>query len=194
MKSKVLLLPALGFAALAAVFGSSRLSSRGVSAHPSAAVDFAQEVPGDGGASPPPTAAHDPLSLAADERFPFGEAPFTGFVADSYRIHGTGDPNGFYRWIETAFRSYESDKSGKAEATDLTRYLEEKTAHLDKTSNSAQRAQAELQLAAELHRMVKAVIPRFSLGRGFEFANVVKLGERQCFLQSVLIAGPGSFH
>ncbi len=36
---------------------------------------------------------------------------------------------------------------------------------------------------------MKAVIPKFSLERGFEFANTVRLGERQCLLQSVLISG-----
>jgi hypothetical protein len=40
-----------------------------------------------------------------------------------------------------------------------------------------------------VHRVVKGTIPRFSLDRGFEFCNVVRYGERQCFLQAVLIAG-----
>jgi hypothetical protein len=44
-------------------------------------------------------------------------------------------------------------------------------------------------LGAWLHRMVKSTIPRFSLDRGFEFCSVVRYGERQCFLQAVLIAG-----
>ncbi|MCC7230933.1 MAG: hypothetical protein IT203_11120, partial [Fimbriimonadaceae bacterium] len=39
------------------------------------------------------------------------------------------------------------------------------------------------------HRLVKKSSRKFSLDRGFEFANVVATGERQCFLQSVLIAG-----
>jgi tetratricopeptide (TPR) repeat protein len=51
------------------------------------------------------------------------------------------------------------------------------------------RTAVQVALASRLHQMVKAGIPRFSLDRGFEFANVVRYGERQCFLQSVIIAG-----
>ena len=37
--------------------------------------------------------------------------------------------------------------------------------------------------------MVKTVMPNFSLDEGFEFTNAVAKGERQCLLQSVILAG-----
>ncbi|MDX2065403.1 MAG: hypothetical protein SFX74_06640 [Fimbriimonadaceae bacterium] len=43
-------------------------------------------------------------------------------------------------------------------------------------------------LGGEAWRAIKQSIRKFSLDRGFEFANVINTGERQCLLQSVLIA------
>jgi hypothetical protein len=67
--------------------------------------------------------------------------------------------------------------------------LQAEKATLSRVSEAERRAEAEQNICAKLHRIVKKVIPRFSLDRGFEFRNVVRLGERQCFLQAVLIAG-----
>ncbi|HEY3268025.1 MAG TPA: hypothetical protein VGM37_13955 [Armatimonadota bacterium] len=49
-------------------------------------------------------------------------------------------------------------------------------------------AAAERRQAIDLHHWEKRAIPRFSLDRGFEFSSVVDRGERQCLLQSVLLA------
>jgi hypothetical protein len=67
--------------------------------------------------------------------------------------------------------------------------LDSKRRDFDSMSDPARKSVAILNFASWLHRMVKATIPKFSLDRGFEFCNVVRYGERQCLLQSVLISG-----
>jgi hypothetical protein len=59
---------------------------------------------------------------------------------------------------------------------------------LDRIALPSARAAAERQVCADLHKSIKSRIPRFSLDRGFEFRHTVGRGERQCFLQSVVIA------
>lgn len=46
----------------------------------------------------------------------------------------------------------------------------------------------KIQVMKVVHKLIKTMIPRFSLERGYEFAYVIKYGERQCFLQSILIS------
>jgi hypothetical protein len=67
--------------------------------------------------------------------------------------------------------------------------IEENGRSIGRVQSTGKRTQLEVALSARLHRLVKSAIPRFSLDRGFEFSNTVAFGERQCFLQSVIIAG-----
>src|SRR4029079_16762051 len=60
---------------------------------------------------------------------------------------------------------------------------------LSKISDANERAEAEQVLGGTIHRIIKKVIPKFSLQHGFEFYQAKDLGERQCFLQSVLVSG-----
>jgi hypothetical protein len=47
---------------------------------------------------------------------------------------------------------------------------------------------ARMRTLASLHADFKKTIDKFDLDRGFEFASVVSTGERQCYLQSVILA------
>lgn len=138
-------------------------------------------------ARPAPAASHRPAPMPAGERYPYRSAAFTRFVADSY--HGSGkDPHEFTRWFEHAYSTGKVRAAGR-ESLGLPALLAWKRGQLAGIADPRKRAQAEITFAGWVHKVVKADIPRFSLDRGFEFTNVVKYGERQCFLQSVLIAG-----
>jgi hypothetical protein len=119
---------------------------------------------------------------------PYGGAAFAALVAESYAVAGEGSPGDFHQWLRDAYRA-----SGAAlpatSGEDLEQDLASARASLHRLPGRAARARAEAELARWAHRFVKQAIPRFSLDRGHEFCNVVKYGERQCLLQSVLIAG-----
>lgn len=116
----------------------------------------------------------------AEERYPYGGPVFTGFIADSYQLHQGGSPHGFYRWMDSR------RIGGSGTWGDRIRTLREERRT---ASSTKRRTEMEIAAAADFHRAVKRAIPRFSLERGFEFAFTVRYGERQCFLQSVLLAG-----
>jgi hypothetical protein len=143
-----------------------------------------------------PTPARQPSSTlaptlnraAADaEKYPYRSPQFNQFVADSYAAAGAGEPAAFYQWMEEAYQRGPVRYPGKESLT-LEQLIEAKRQEFA-ALDPAQRAAAETELGGWLHKMVKKTIPRFSLDRGFEFTNVVRYGERQCFLQAVLIAG-----
>lgn len=123
-----------------------------------------------------------------NEHYAYRDEAFTGFVTDSYQVQGSGEPEDFYNWLEAHYLESPTRRDGDANAT-LVEVLDQQREALQEISDSAARATAEMEFGGWMHKMVKAVIPRFSLDRGFEFFNTVRYGERQCFLQSVLIAG-----
>jgi hypothetical protein len=118
--------------------------------------------------APPPDA---PRVLA------FGSPAFKQLVDDSYLAVGRGSSADFFSWWDNEMRAqgYPGAKTwiafGQKRLTD-----------------SADPSRTKNELGEELHKIVKKTIRKFNLDRGFEFANVVTLGERQCLLQSVLIA------
>ena len=107
--------------------------------------------------------------VSEDRSYPYGGSTFQGFVDDSFLCCKTPDPGKFYREMDDEFLKL---TGGKVEAW-----------------IKAKKGSDPIKTGEELHRLVKKSIRKFSLDRGFEFANVVTTGERQCFLQSVLIAG-----
>ncbi|HEY3414493.1 MAG TPA: hypothetical protein VGM51_15755 [Armatimonadota bacterium] len=119
--------------------------------------------------------------------YPYGSAAFHRFVQDSYEATGKGDPKGFHQWMDGV-----APISGKAvdktHSTSWTDKLEAQRKQRSRLRSVRLRADAERRETAELHRWEKKAIPRFSLDHGFEFPAVVSLGERQCLLQSVLLA------
>jgi hypothetical protein len=121
--------------------------------------------------------------------YPYESAAFTAFVKESYRDGGAkGEAARFYRWAEEAYARARVKPAGKERLT-LPQVLDQDRQELAAVGDARGRAKVELREAGWLHRVVKAILPTFSLTRGFEFRHAVTYGERQCFLQSVLIAG-----
>jgi len=122
------------------------------------------------------------------EAYPYRSARFTEFVNDSFRNGSGGDAKDFYRWMERSYKGF-CTKQRCRPGLDLTGLLRVKKTELARMKDARTKTLAELDFAAWLHKLVKKTIPRFNLDRGFEFRNTVMYGERQCFLQSVLISG-----
>ena len=138
--------------------------------------------PGSRGVAPHDFAA----PLDANEIYPYRTPEFNEFVNESF-----GSPKGsarFYKWMAQAVRkskfSFPDEKNLALEP-----YLSYKYKQLAKFDDSAERAKVERSFAASLHKMVKLILPHFSLDHGYEFTNAYEHGQRQCFLQSVLITG-----
>jgi hypothetical protein len=125
--------------------------------------------------------------VAGVEHYPYRTPRFTQFLAESYQEARAGDPRAFYTWWESAYRTSPVRYPGK-EGLELPALLEDRRLFLAAIPDPHARAKAERELGGWLHRLIKKAIPRFSLDRGFEFTNTVRYGERQCFLQAVLIA------
>ena len=127
-----------------------------------------------------------PRAKAADPSDPslayrYRSANFGGFVADSYVLAPEPKPRPFRDWLEDAYREQHPETLNQA----LARHR----AQLQTFTDLREKAALERATAAWLHKTVKTLIPKFSLERGYEFASAVRHGERQCLLQSVLIAG-----
>src|SRR5438105_4636736 len=118
--------------------------------------------------------------MPAAERYPYGGERFTNYVAESCRATHASNPAAFYAWMDHAMARLPAGKtSGRWPVA-----LQRQRSDLEATSSPVQRARKEMALAARLHHAIKTSIPNFSLERGFEFTNVMRRGERQCFLQS----------
>jgi tetratricopeptide (TPR) repeat protein len=120
------------------------------------------------------------LDVSAGARLVYGGPEFAGLVAESYRYAGDDGLVPFTRWLEEAYAS----KTGGQ----LARAIHDARARVQAAPTAGERAARELDAARWLHGVVKAVLPHFNVDRGHEFANAVRYGERQCFLQSVLLA------
>jgi hypothetical protein len=122
------------------------------------------------------------------ETYPYHSLLFNELIADSHRVCKPDTPENFYVWMQNAYEKSSFRFPGYEKLT-LEGFLSARGRDLRAISNTSQRTEAEVRTGAWLHKEVKTVIPRFSLERGFEFCNVITYGERQCFLQSILIAG-----
>lgn len=134
---------------------------------------------------PPQTTKVQPSN---DELYPYRSGRFTFFVDESYSIHGSGKAGDFYNWLEMAYSSGKFKYPGKENLT-LPQLIKAEKKELKSIKDLGKLAQAQMDVAKWTHRMIKKTITHFSLDRGFEFFNTVQYGERQCFLQSVLISG-----
>jgi hypothetical protein len=90
--------------------------------------------------------------------------------------------------METAY-SKSTVRLPNTSSPSFTEAVDKNSRALARITGVNKKTQAEVEFSARLHKLIKDIIPRFSLDRGFEFANVITRGERQCFLQSVIIAG-----
>ena len=125
--------------------------------------------------------------LQPESRYPFGSSAFDALIRDSEAETASAKRSGFETWLGAAYTR--SPKAQLEGFKSLPAALEARQAAYRKLGSVAAKVAFERETGAWLHRMVKASIPKFSLDRGFEFTNTVALGERQCLLQSVLIAG-----
>jgi len=133
------------------------------------------------------------LSLGAQREdfvapYPYNGRTFRTFVEDSYIEGHKGDPQQFYNWFAAEFAASAPAYKGVNEK-DLPGFLNAEKARIDRIKDPRARAAEELRLGEYLHKVIKKLIPLFSLEHGFEFHAVQRLGQRQCLLQAVLIAG-----
>ncbi|MFA6449344.1 MAG: hypothetical protein WCX65_07755 [bacterium] len=141
-----------------------------------------------GSATPAAATATVPAPVLTQFNYPYRSEPFNIFVIESYTVNRKGDPQAFYAWMSDAYEKSNLKYPGK-ESLPLDEFLNEQQRELAAMADVTAKTKAELELAAWLHKLIKKVIPKFSLETGFEFCNTAACGERQCFLQSVLIAG-----
>ncbi len=120
--------------------------------------------------------------------YPYLGKTFRTFVQDSYTEGHKGNHEKFYKWFRTAFNKSAPEYKGVS-ARDLPLFLDAEKLRLEAIKNLKAKAAEEIRLGAYLHKVIKKTILKFSLDRGFEFHAVERLGERQCLLQAVLIAG-----
>jgi hypothetical protein len=122
------------------------------------------------------------------EEYAYGGARFTDFIADSFEEQSERNPQKFYDRFEKAYENSAVRYPAKSDLA-LRALLQWKRTSLSELRSPRERAEEVRRFSEWLHRMIKTVIPKFSLERGFEFRYTVEFGERQCFLQSVLVAG-----
>ncbi len=125
---------------------------------------------------------------AADAPYAYRSSAFTRLIDDSGKYVATDNASKFYAWFEGAYASNATTHPVGAAKLGLVRALDQRRAQIAALSGEA-RIKLEIETGAWLHRTIKTLIPTFSLDRGFEFSYTVSRGERQCLLQSVLIAG-----
>jgi len=121
--------------------------------------------------------------------YPYRSAAFTTFIQDSYKESPSQGVQPFYDWLEAAYAKTPAAKLPGYQQLSLVEALAQRKQELAALKDVAARTKLELDTGAWLHKLVKSTILKFSLDRGFEFTYAVTNSERQCLLQSVLIAG-----
>ena len=114
----------------------------------------------------------------------YGGANFRALASDSYQLAGL--PGDFTSWLTDAYASAGVPLAG---GKTLDAALQARRAELGTAKTLADKDRLARDTAAWAHKFIKKAVPKFSLERGFEFASIVKTGERQCLLQSTIIAG-----
>ncbi len=113
-----------------------------------------------------------PLALSAAS-FPYHGPTFDSFVEDSYRVAGRANPSEFYAVMDA--------RAVKAGLPTWAGWAAQ-----NKPTGTAENAK---EAGAAVWKRIKKTITKFSLDRGFEFTNAVVTNERQCYLQSIIVAG-----
>ena len=119
----------------------------------------------------------------ADARYAYGSPEFGALAQTSYQLNALSSP-GFTAWMESKYADARLPLEG---AKTLAAGLDARQAALELASG-AQRDRLAQDTAQWTHTFIKKILPKFSLERGYEFAAAVQGGQRQCLLQSVLIA------
>ncbi|AWN21909.1 hypothetical protein DKM44_00540 [Deinococcus irradiatisoli] len=118
-----------------------------------------------------------------DAAYAYGTPAFSALVQDSYTLRGLSTP-AFAAWLEGKYQSANLPLSG---GKTLLAGLTARQAAIAAASG-AKRDELAQDTAQWAHTFIKKILPTFSLERGYEFAFAVQNGERQCLLQSLLIA------
>ena len=124
-----------------------------------------------------------PAPAASDAQYAYGSPAFKALAQDSYTVRGLKAPE-FMAWMESKYAAANLPLDG---GKTLMAGLMARKAAMASLSGDKQ-DQLARDTAAWAHRYIKKILPNFSLERGYEFAAAVKSGERQCLLQSILIA------
>ncbi|WP_415790516.1 hypothetical protein [Deinococcus saxicola] len=117
----------------------------------------------------------------------YGGKNFNTLAAESYTLAGL--KGNFTDWLDAAYLKTDLPVSKTAPAGQTLRAaLDARKAELGTAKGEARDTLAR-DTAVWAHTFIKKAVPKFSLERGFEFASMATTGERQCLLQSVVIAG-----
>jgi hypothetical protein len=123
-----------------------------------------------------------------EEKYPYSSERFAQLAAESYRQCTGRESHDFYQRMDEAYERCDARFAGK-ESLGLMELLRAQKEELDSIASISEKKRAEVALLSWVHKLVKAIAPRFSLDRGYELYNMAEYGERQCFSQSVLITG-----
>lgn len=119
--------------------------------------------------------------------YAYGSSQFSAFVSNSLHKSGNDKATAFYDWMQLRYTKG-GEKYDGVHYKSFTALLDAEKAKNSMMADDSSKAAEQMKFASFLHRFIKQAIPRFSLDRGFEFSNAMAKGERQCFLQSVLVA------
>jgi hypothetical protein len=122
-----------------------------------------------------------------EEKYAYSSERFAQLAAESYRQCTGRESHDFYRRMDEAYERCDVRFAAK-ESLGLAELLRAQKEQLGSIAEISEKKRAEVALLSWVHKLVKAIAPRFSLDRGCELYNTAKYGERQCFSQSVLIA------
>lgn len=126
------------------------------------------------------------LAAPAQADLSYGGKNFKTLAAESYTLAGLHGQ--FTDWLDAAYlKAGLPLGAGAAKGQTLGAALDARKADLRAAKGEAKDALAR-ETAVWAHTFIKKAVPKFSLERGFEFASIAQTGERQCLLQSTLIA------
>jgi len=122
--------------------------------------------------------------------YPYAGTVFSDFVATSYKqAPAAADRPEFFAWMQKSYVDSDVRFKGMEKVNDLGQVLAAIKERYAAASDNDAKTLLEKQTGAFCHKLIKKTIKHFSLDHGFEFYSVVDHGQRQCFLQSILIAG-----
>ncbi len=115
-------------------------------------------------------------SRAFTDPYAYGSSCMDLFVLDSYNELGQSNVNEFYEWMEESYRTWRDHEKAagtfpfkEAENLDLKGFCAWAKSHLRSMGDVKERQEEERTISKELHHLIKAIIPKFSLQRGYEF-------------------------
>ena len=127
--------------------------------------------------------ASAPTPASSDAAYAYNSPAFKALTQDSYAVRDLTSPD-FSSWLESKYTDADLPLAG---GKTLLAGLAARKAAIAAASGEP-RDQLAQDTAQWAHSFIKKILPNFSLERGYEFAYAVKAGQRQCLLQTLLIA------